>query len=278
MHSWGDRGAKALPAAFVRAGVRAAVLVVLGLWLADRGAQVDIVLVYLALPSLVAPLLARGRSSWLCGLGVICWAASPVLQSRFADRLTRAQTQHDDLGAWLWRVTFTGEHYRLMSLLVFVCCGILVHRLLASRSARGEAVALAAGLLVVAVIVMALKTSGRLAFAPYDGSHLEIFFDVVLTCGVALLVLALVPARWMPTALSVAGSMTLSVYTLQILYLGWYVTSFAPGSLDDSWVNVAVLCLCGLALPVLWRSRVTREPWSRGPIEGSVALVTTPLR
>lgn len=274
----GDRGARALPATFVRAGIRAAVLVVLGLWLDGLGAQVDIVLVYLALPTLLAPVLARLPSVWLWGLGVVCWAATPVLASQFADRLTRAQTQHDDLGTWLWRVTFAGEHYRLTSLLVFVCCGILIRRLLASRPAQREAALFGAGLLGVAVIVMALKTSGRVAFAPYDGSHLEIFFDVALTCGVALIVLALVPAHWMPNALSVAGSMTLSVYALQILYLAWYVTRVAPGQTDDSWANVVVLCVGGLALPMLWRSLVVREPWTRGPLEGPVALVTAPLR
>lgn len=272
-----DRGNAGLPVAFVRAGVRAAVLVAVGLWVEPWGAQVDIVLVYLALPTLLAPLLARLPVTVLLGLATTSWAAAPVLLSWGRTHSTQALVVGDDVGHRLWDIVLAGEHYRLTTLIVFTCLGIVLWRWTSTVPAWSAAVA---GLLTLAgaALLMAAKTSGRLAFEPYDGSHLEIVLEALLVGGFALAWFALVPERLRLPALAAAGSMTLSVYVLQIAYLAWYTRDLHPGERDDSWSNVVVLCVGALVLPMLWRSLVSREPWSRGPLEGPTAAVTHLVR
>lgn len=272
----GNRGWRGLVLAFVRAGVRAAVLVLLGVWLSGRGAHVDVVLTYLALPTVLAPVLARLPSSWLGGLAVGCWAASPTLQEVFRARHAIAVRHGDELGARLWDATFTGVHYRLTSLLVFICLGILVQRWVAkgapAATMLGVAVVCAGG----ASALMAARQTGRVPFAPYAGTHEEMSMGILLTLAVALVWFAAVPrdADFL-RPLADAGAMSLSIYTILVLYLAWYVTAYAPHSSDDSWTNVGILCVGAVLLPPLWRRLASREPWSRGPIEGPVSLVNS---
>ncbi|WP_281711394.1 hypothetical protein [Dermacoccus nishinomiyaensis] len=272
-----DRGNAGLTVAFVRAGVRAAVLVALGLWIEPWGAQVDVVLVYLALPTLLAPLLARLPDTVLLGIATMSWAAAPALLSWGRTRSTEALVAGDDVGHRLWDVVVAGPHYRLTTLLVFTCLGIVLWRW--TRAVPAWSAGLA-GLVALAgaALLMAAKTSGRLAFEPYDGSHLEIVLEALLVGGFALAWFAVVPERFCLPALAAAGSMTLSVYVLQIAYLAWYVRELHPGERDDAWGNVGVLCVGALVLPMAWRSLVSREPWSRGPLEGATAAVTRGIR
>ena len=272
-----DRGNAGLTVAFVRAGVRAAVLVALGLWIEPWGAQVDVVLVYLALPTLFAPPLARLPDTVLLGIATTSWAAAPALLSWGRTRSTEALVAGDDVGHRLWDVVVAGPHYRLTTLLVFTCLGIVLWRW--TRAVPAWSAGLA-GLVALAgaALLIAAKTSGRLAFEPYDGSHLEIVLEVLLVGGFALAWFAVVPERFCLPALAAAGSMTLSVYVLQVAYLAWYVRELHPGERDDAWGNVGVLCVGALVLPMAWRSLVSREPWSRGPLEGATAAVTRGIR
>ena len=181
------------------------------------------------------------------------------------------------MGHRLWDVVVAGPHYRLTTLLVFTCLGIVLWRW--TRAVPAWSAGLA-GLVALAgaALLMAAKTSGRLAFEPYDGSHLEIVLEALLVGGFALAWFAVVPERFCLPALAAAGSMTLSVYVLQIAYLAWYVRELHPGERDDAWGNVGVLCVGALVLPMAWRSLVSREPWSRGPLEGATAAVTRGIR
>lgn len=270
----GDRGSRGLPAAFARAGLRAAVLAVLGLWVSTWGAQVDVVLLYLALPTLLAPILARLPLGALGALAAACWAAAPFFADHFAAKVLDGKTRGDEVSARLWDVVFTGERYRLSTLMVFTCLGAVLWRLMSSVRSNWHVATIGAVSLLAATGLMLAKQDGRVHFEPYSGTHLEVAFSALLAVAVAALFLGLWPEHVDVPLLSVAGAMTLSVYVMQVAYLSWYAHSHAATVTDDSWANVAVLTLGGLMLPLLWRSAVPREPLTKGPIEGPTAVVT----
>lgn len=274
----GDRGSRGLPAAFVRAGILAAVLVALGLWLETWGAQVDIVLLYLALPTLLAPLLARLPVTALAGVATALWASAPYFMESFGSKAAEAAVRGDQVGARLWNVVFTGTHYRLTTLLVFTCIGIILWRAMSSVRLNWHIAAAGAFSLLLAAGLMLAKEAGRIDFEPYSGTHLEVAFCALLVVGISGVWLGLAPDHVDIPLLSVAGAMTLSVYVVQIGYLAWYVRSYAPGRPDDSWANVAILTALGVVLPLLWRSAVPREPLTKGPIEGPTAVLTRIFR
>lgn len=273
-----DRGTRMLPVVFVRAGVRAAVLVALGLWLETWGAHVDVVLCYLALPTLLAPLLARLPTGALLVLATTAWAAAPALMDWGRLRSARALSEGDELGHRLWDVVLAGEHYRLTSLLVYTCLGIIVRRVVRGHDRRWFWVFAGLAALGLVALLLLARTSGRITFEPYDGSHLEIVFDVLLVGGFATSWFALVPERAGIPVLAAAGGMTLSVYVLHIAYLAWYVRVLHPGQRVDAWGSVVLLCAGASVLPMLWRSLVSRDPWVRGPIEGPTSAVTRLVR
>lgn len=274
----GDRGARGLPVTFVRAGIRAAVLVALGLWLDSWGAQVDIVLTSLALPTLLAPVLARCRTSVLIALATASWAAGPVVRDWGRDHRARALAHSDDLGAHLWDVVAAGEHYRFSTFLAFLCLGIVVWRAHATQHANVRSASAGLVAVLAAAGLIAAKNAGRIRFEPYSGDRLEVFFTLLLVGGLAAVWFAVVPKTTHLPALATAGSMTLSVYVVQIAYLAWVARALRPGEADDSWANVGVLCVAALALPTLWRSLAPREPWVRGPIEGPTSTLTRIVR
>lgn len=270
----GDRGSRALPAAFVRAGVRAAVLVALGFWLESWGAPLDVVLFSLALPTLLAPVLARLPLAVLLEIGTFCWAAGPALRDWGRARHAQAAAQGDKVGARLWDVVVAGPHYRLTTLLVFTCLGIVVWRAHAGTrtSARSGVTGLVA--VVAAGGLLAARDAGRVSFEPLSGDRLEVFFAVLLVGGAAAVWFAVVPRGTRLPALAAAGSMSLSIYVVQVAYVTCVAGAGHRVNDAQSWINVAVLTLAALVLPMLWRSLVDRDPWARGPIEGATATVT----
>ena len=274
-----DRGWSGLIPALVRAGIRAAVLVVLGLWLETLGAQVDIVLVALALPTVLAPLLVRLPKWSLMILAGALWAGGPTFRASATPAYLDAVTRHDTLGVRLWQVVAVGEHYRLTTLLVFTVVGILLWRRRAGVDAAPARIdRLVAGCavasLLCAALLMVAEQTGRIHFEPYSGSRPEVAFTVFLVGGFAALWLSLAPRSLSGGPLAAAGSMTLSLYALQIIYLAWFVRVAKPGATDDSWANVAVLSAGALVVAWAWRLLVRTEPWNKGPIEGPTTVVT----
>lgn len=269
----GDRGSRGVPAAFVRAGIRAAVLVALGLWLETWGSHIDVVLTYLALPTLFAPLLARLPVGGLVALATALWASAPYFKEQFAPDAAAAASRGDTVGAHLWNIVFTGEHFRLTTLLVFTCLGVVLWRAMSSVRLNWHIAALGAVALLIAGGILLAEQDGRLRIEPYSGTHLEVFLTVLLTVGISALWLGLWPEHLDVALLSVAGAMTLSVYVLTVAYLAW-TTNSGVASSAATWANVAVLTVGGLVLPLLWRSAVPREPLTKGPIEGPTAVVT----
>ena len=268
-------GSSNLVSAFVRAGIRAAVLVALSLWLTTWGAQVDIVLIYLALPTLLAPVLARFPSTVLWVLGGVGWLATHTALTAFATDRADALVRHDQLGVWLWDVTFTGMHYRGIEMLAYLCAGILT-----ARSLRHDEVTrpvFAAGgvaLMAVGIGIELLGRTGRLAAAEYSGTRPAIAVALCLIVGFTWLWFAVVPKHLTFSPLAIAGSMSLSVYVLQIAYLAWYVTQYRPGAGDDTWPNLALVTVGTFAAAWLWRTQIRNERLRPGPIEGPVGVIT----
>lgn len=128
-------------------------------------------------------------------------------------------------------------------------------------------------LLMAAGVVLVLGRRGMVDVAPYTGTHVEIATNLLLTAGVFLvggwLGVRLPPVLMAPLAW--AGAMTLTLYSLQVVYLGWYVREVNP--VDDNWPNVALLTVGSVVFAVVWHFVVRRTPWSRGPVEGLVAAV-----
>ncbi len=255
--------------------VRALALVVVGLALERAEAQVVIVLVHLGVLLLVAAVLVRLPDLLVGAVGLIALLAGPWLV-----RHTPADLLLDH--GWLAdTVRFAvGGPYRLLPMVLFACLGVLVARhVVAGRGARSTVVPGALGLvlLVVGAVMLAAEQRGLLDLVPYSGTLQETVLDALVATGVTLAGLALAraldrgPARRLVTGLAAVGAMTLTLYTLQILWLAYDVRVLHPGAADDSWTNLAVLVVGSLVVTAAWRGVVRREPWRRGPLEGVVA-------
>lgn len=250
--------------------VRSAVLIALGLALAEAGAAVLIVLAHLGVLSLVMALGCRLPAVGVGAVGLLAWAVSPVLNAG----LTPATYPL----SWVERLQdllLTGHSYRVSTMIVYACAGALLIRLAPSLRSRPIGGVTGAGLLLAAAVLLLAGRRGLLDLAPYSGTHVEIGVNLLLTIGTFLLV------GWLVSLLPVvlvrlvawAGAMTLTVYSLHVLYLAAYVRVLHPGRSDDSWANVLLLTAGSLALAGLWHLIARRPPWSRGPVEGAVAAV-----
>lgn len=274
----GDTGPRRIVQAFVRAGVRAAVVIGFGMLLYSKGAPQADVLFALALPVLVSPLLVRLGERSLMLVGGVLWAAGPWLGAAVRPTVRDARARGDELTVRLWDALCTGTQWRATNVLVWVCVGIVIARLVArtgrQRRTRGAAV-VGAALVVVAAVLWAARLDGRIQFAPHDGSRIEVVFAAAAAGGVVALVLGLVPVPTALPGLATAGSMSLSVWLVHV----WYVRQLLPALGNPGpWATFAGLVAVGLILPALWRSLVTREPLARGPVEGPTRLVTNVFR
>lgn len=264
-----------LVTAFVRAGIRAIALAALGLWLTSWGANVDVVLIYLALPTVLAAILARCSSLLLwVGIGV-GWLATQATRVTFAPDRAKAAGRHDELGVWLWDAVATGVHYRGVEILAYVCAGILLARNV--THARGQRASLAVGgvvLLAAAVALRTLAEAGTVHAAAYSGSRAAVALSLCLTVGVAALWFAAVPAKGRVPALEAIGGMTLSAYVLLIAFLAWFVSENQADTPANVGVNFAILSGLAFGLCWAWRTSINHDVLRRGPIEGPLALVT----
>lgn len=124
--------------------------------------------------------------------------------------------------------------------------------------------------------MLAVEQAGYVDLVPYSGTLAETLLDALLVTGVLGLVLGL--ARFLPRGvvrlLAASGGMTLSLYTLQVLWLAFDVRVLHPGQRDDSWVNLAVLVIGSLLFAVGWSAAVRGRVWRRGPVEGMVVILS----
>lgn len=260
----------------VRSLVRALCLVVLGAALAQSSAQVVIVLGHLGVLTALCIPLVRCRTRTLALLLPAVLAAAWLLPPLHRAALAEAAAG-SPLGSLLVRVLALagGEGpYRLAAMAACALAGILLIRHLTSRQPGAGHVLLAGGgaLGVFAALVIAPNVLGILEVHAYDGTPAEITGDLAGAAGVLLLCWG--AADLAPRALgvlAVPGTMSLTLYTAQVLVLHLF-SVLSDGRRDDSWPMLLGLLLAGALLAALWRRSGPRATAARGPLEGLVGL------
>lgn len=233
--------------------VRAAARFGLGIILGQSAAQVLIVLVPLGLLTLICIPLVR-LPAWaigvICALGVI---ATPLI------------------GGY--------GPYRMSAFIAYAAAGMLIVRVLTSRTRPAPLRLLLVGsglLAVMLALLVAPNVLGLFEVHAYDGSLAETAGDLAGAAGILTICwwmheTALVRCSARVRALACApGQMSLTLYTLQIIVLDMFVR-LNPGQRDDSWPMMFGLIIGLLAVAMLWRTATSRgtSRWRRGPLEGA---------
>ncbi len=269
---WGAQLGRGRHGEVVAVLVRAAVLVGLGLLLERTEAQIVVVLVWLGALTLLCLVLVRLPDLALLGVAVALYVLEPRLLASSSTSLGEwrferllAGESADGLYPRLLELTVAGPYYRLTSMLVVACLGIV----LARHAGRLVTVLSLAGCGLLAAGMVGAQRAGTLDMAPYTGTPAVLTFEVVLV--VAVVQAVRLAATYLPAAarpLADAGRITLTAYTLQILVAHQWVQDREPGFRDDSWALMAAMIVVSLALGWAWPRIVRREPWARGPVEG----------
>jgi hypothetical protein len=262
---------------FGAALVRGGVLVVLGLWLDERGSFVIIVLAYLGLLTWVMHPLSRCRTPVVAVVGGLSLVAAPPLRHALLDQRLRLYLHGHTTVPRLLDWVVTGDEYRLVSMVGYACLGMVLVRevrggRLSTRARQWSAVAV---LLVGVVVFGAAGRTGVVELHPYEATWREHAFCALLLALVALSTVVVAGSLGVATrAFAAVGQMALSLYVLQILYLAAYVHDIHPGlTADDSWGNLALLVVGSFLLVLAWRTVVRRGVFRRGPLEGVTALL-----
>lgn len=267
------------PALFASSVVRGIVLIAIGLYINTWDAQVDIVLPYLGVLSvLIAPLVFL--PAWLLGgISLVSWWFAATALTHF----TPAYNEHILSGSYLqyaYQWAFTGTHYQAFTLLAYACVGGILARALGEWGAAGDAVTAVAATGVAGAIYW-YATTELYEFLPYTASRLEITFALFLSIaalGWSCLLARMFSARSrVLDPLVATGRMTLSLYVLQIGVLALYAR-YAPvyglPYSDDSWWMLALLIFVSVLFAWGWDRLLGRTIARRGPLESLLALVT----
>jgi hypothetical protein len=263
--------------------VRGAVLLVAAEVLDGLYAQVYIVLAFLGVLTWLSAPFARTSSVVVGGVGLVALGIAPILNG-FAGDWTATGFPGGATGVDLAEFLVVGGPgfagpYQLASMVFFAAVGILLTRHLLPRPEGDDRLLIGIGLAcgLAAGAWLGLHEAGLFAMRAYDVTYVVLVFDAVLVLAITLLVTAVagrVHAFAVP--LAAMGGMSLTLYSLQILWLDADLRVFEHAN-DDTWRNVAVLVLGSLAFALGWRALVRPEPWHRGPIEGPVGLVVARL-
>ncbi|MBE7325056.1 DUF418 domain-containing protein [Nocardioides sp. Y6] len=281
-----ELGARALgPAAHAVASfVRASALLALGWALAQAGAHIVIVLAPLGVLTLLCWAVSRLPTTLVLGVAVIAGLVAPWTIE--ASRSTWIQLAVDgETGKLWWFDLLVSNYYPQAVLLLCGCVGILLVRLLLPPQGQPVGLTLPAGLLVGCIGVVGLlswaRLTGRVDLVAYETTWSEELFVTALATGV--FVACLLVARWPVSRvlrpLAWVGGMTLTVYSLQVVWLAWWARGLFPGTPDDAWANVVGMTLVAVLVAALWRRFGLPAPWRRGPLEGVVGTgVASALR
>ena len=254
--------------------VRGAALLLVAHLLTQLITQVYIVLAFLGVLTFLAAPLARASSRVVAGVGVAALLMAPWLNglaTEWAPNQLPGGVRTYDLVTFLvvGGPDFNGP-YQVASMVFFAALGILATRHLLDGPALG--VGLACGALTAFGVL--LYETDTVTMLPYQVTFQVLTFDGVLILAIFLVGVDL--AGRLPRlveSLAAIGSMSFSLYSLQILWLWYDITEVHPGASDDSWLNVLILIGGSIALAYAWRALVRLEPWRRGPLEGPVASV-----
>lgn len=267
------------PTLFASSVVRAIALVALGLYIGTWGAQVDIVLQYLGLLSLLmAPLVFL--PAWALGaLALACWWFAALARTYFAADATQAALK-GSYTAYLYDWAFTGTSYQVLTLLTYACVGAILAAGLEHWGAVGDAVVAVAGTGLTGLLFWYSRTAVP-EFLPYTSSRLEIGFSLSACIAVVgwscLLARAFSQREGLISPLVAAGRMTLSLYVLQIAVLAAYsvhAVSYGLPVRDDSWPMMFGLIVLALLFAWGWQRILGHTFLRRGPLETPLAWVS----
>lgn len=259
--------------------VQAAALLGLGWALQQAGAHVVIVLAQLGVLTLVAWGLVRLPAWAVATVGVLAGAAAGWTLA-VTDEKAREVALASEGERWLFELLFS-HFYPQAVLISMACVGIVVVRLLVP----GDGVrvrwswAVGLGALAVAAVMAVADATGRIELVAYETVPLVQVFVLLLSVSVVTLCLALgtvavAPVRVVARELARMGAMTLTLYSLHVLWLALWATHLRPLESDNAWVNVVGLSLGAWIVALVWTSLPWPPAWRRGPLEGVVAQIT----
>lgn len=278
----------------LREAVRAALVIGLGLLLAQSAASVLIVLVHLGMLMLLCLPLVRLRTRALMvagGFSLVLAVAVPGIYRMLPSELDLdwSPPAHHALTTVLGLVGGAGA-YRLTGLLLCAVLGMLAIRAVQRAPMalwwRG-ALASAGAFAVMLALLVAPNVLGLYEVHAYDGTPSEQIGVASGALGVLLMMWALesgplgraLPAR-VAQLLAAPGQAALTLYALQILVLHVYQVN-NPLVRDDRWWMLALLVVLGVGFAMVWQTvfiaLARRAPrarrWIRGPLEGLIREV-----
>ena len=248
--------------------VRGAALVALGLLLGRAGSSIIVILVHLGLLTWLVAVLARCPTWLVAAVGGALLLLSPVLGETLAAQDARLSATGPHWQGLLLDLSFTGDTYRLSSLLAWAALGLVLARTLVAARGCIRQTGCGAALLVGAALVGGV--AGRPV--PYSGTHVELVVDALLAAGVLLLgvgLTRLVRGRGLAWPADL-GRMTLTLYTLQILGIAILEQRLRPGRPPYGWEVLVALVVGSLVVAVAWNRVPQARRWGRGPLEGAV--------
>jgi hypothetical protein len=265
----------------VRVAVRGAVLILLGWSLTALATPIDIILDNLGLMFLLALVAFRWGPGTLISVGAAFLALGKTLFAPLVEALPE----------WLRDLPLVHElwslHYPALIWVGYVLIGMGVGRL---APWRGAALAWLAGWGLVATVVAygtgawlllanghevlwaSAQPSGDLWYAVSDHSYTA--FEMLGNAGVACLVIAgccwiasLAPRATWP--LAAAGSMTLTLYTAQVLVVAIVGREVVYTPSNSAWL---ALCAGSLVFASLWRWKLGQGPLERWVTDWSAGV------
>jgi hypothetical protein len=268
-----ELGPRSGRASWVGPLVRGTVLIAAAQVVEGWGALIFVVLAHLGVLTWLAAPLARAPSPVVAGIGLGSLLVAPHLY-QLANGWSDATFPGGESALRVARFLVADWPYQIVAMVFFAAIGILLTRYVLRPTRVTHAQRLLAGVAcgLAAVVWIGLHEAGAFAMEAYDVTYRVLTFDALLVVAITLVAAGaagLLPRAALPIA--AMGGMSLTLYCLQVWWLGYDVRTLHPGATDDSWLNVVVLVLGSAALALAWRAVVRVEPWRRGPLEGPVA-------
>lgn len=234
-------------------GIRAAILIVLGVWMASWGSWVAIILAYLGVLLIVGvPILLLRTPVVLTIAGVILLISQPLVTAARASVWLMSQPPAvREVAAWV----LTGPSYRLVNLLPFFLVGAVLIR----HGLRRDRLLLALGVVAAVAYMIPVIAERLMSGESASGDYLDTLHDVGLVFAAYVLIVLAATTRkegarrffdavFVP--LRACGQVALSLYLLHVglialwnnaygrpvenAYVGWLV--IVPGVILVGWL------------------------------------------
>lgn len=251
-------------------------LIAIGMLLSLVPSQIIGMLVYLGALAIVCGLLTRLPTPVVAAIGLVMFVLEPWLKD-----VTTSWWYHHVMQlqiSWTGRrgldmvdLVTAGQSFRLTSLVIYSCAGIILIRMV--RKGRAHAWVASGALVLAAGGYLADKLGGP-QLHPYTGSHQVLFFNLCLAVAICEFT-RLVAERWemVLEPLTEVGGMWLSMYIAMTLSTAAYLQLAPSGSRDDSWAVLGCLIVGALVFAVAWTRIFRSTRFREGPVEGLFDLL-----